>query len=62
LVFDSVFDPYRGVVTYIKVVNGTIKPNTEFNLIYSEVYIKPPEVGHFAPKYVKDVQLEEGQI
>lgn len=62
LIFDSVFDPYRGVVTYIKVVNGTIKPNTEFNLIYSEVGIRPPEVGHFAPKYIKDTQLEEWQI
>ena len=26
LVFDSVFDPYKGVVAYVKVVDGTIKP------------------------------------
>jgi len=62
LIFDSVFDPYKGVVTYVKVVDGTIKPGQPLALVHSNSTIKPPEVGHFAPTYVKDAELEEGQI
>lgn len=62
LIFDSVYDKYRGVVCYVKVLDGSFKADDKLNLIYSESQIQPPEVGYFTPDYVKDKKLSEGQI
>ena len=62
LIFDSVFDPYKWVVAFVKVVDGSFKKWDELHLIYSETVIHPPEVWFFTPKYVKDDVLKEWQI
>jgi GTP-binding protein LepA len=62
LIFDSVFDPYRGVVCYVKCVDGNITTNTPLQLIHSQTTITPTEVGYFAPKYHKNAALDAGQI
>lgn len=62
LVFDSVFDPYKWVVTYVKVVNWSIKVGDSIALPYSQSTVRPTEVWHFEPKYCKDPALTEGQI
>lgn len=62
LIFDSVYDKYRGVVCYVKVLDGEIKVDDKMHLIYSETGIQPPELGYFTPDYVKDKKLSEGQI
>ena len=62
LIFDSVYDKYRGVVCYVKVLDGEIKIDDKMHLIYSETAIQPPELGYFTPDYVKDKKLSEGQI
>jgi len=62
LIFDSVYDKYRGVVCYVKVIDGEMKPDDKLHLIYSETAIQPPEVGYFTPDYVKDKKLSKGQI
>ena len=62
LIFDSVFDPYKGVVSYIKVLSGQITKEMPVHLIYSHNDIRPTEVGHFAPDYVADPTLNAGQI
>lgn len=62
LIFDSVYDKYRGVVCYVKIIEGDIKVGDKIHLIYSETQIQPTEVGHFDPEYVKDMIISEGQI
>jgi len=62
LIFDSVYDPYKWVVSYIKVLSGKITRDMPIHLIYSQNDIKPTEVGHFAPDYVADTDLHAGQI
>jgi len=62
LIFDSVFDPYKWVVAYVKVVEGSFVAKKEVQLIHSESAIIPPEVGHFDPKYVKDESISKWQI
>lgn len=62
LIFDSVFDPYKGVVAYVKVMEWEFKAKQEVQLIHSQTSIMPPEVGYFDPKYVKDTSLKEWQI
>lgn len=62
LIFDSVYDPYKWVVSYIKVLSGQIMKEMPVHLIYSHNDIRPTEVGHFAPDYVADPTLNAGQI
>ena len=62
LIFDSVYDAYKWVVCYVKMVSGSIKPGQKITLPYSENTIIPTEVGHFTPEYAKDAILEEWHI
>ncbi len=62
LIFDSVFDQYKWVVAYIKVMEGTLRAGDQVHFIYSEKTIAPTEVGYFSPSYTKDKQLTAGQI
>ena len=62
LIFDSVFDPYKWVVAYVQVVNGEFKAGQTVHAIHSETALSITEVGHFAPNYVTDPKLSQGQI
>ncbi len=62
LIFDSVYDTYKWVVSYVKVVDGEIKPGEKIELAYSAHTMQPTEVWHFAPDYSKDKALTEWQI
>ncbi|MDO4713727.1 MAG: EF-Tu/IF-2/RF-3 family GTPase [bacterium] len=62
LIFDSVFDPYKGVLAYVKVVDGSFSAGDEVYLVHSEKSFQPTEVGHFTPEYHADKTLSEGQI
>lgn len=62
LIFDSVFDPYKGVLAYVKVVNGSFKAGEVVHLIHSKNSFSPTEVGYFTPDYKADKELSEGQI
>ena len=62
LIFDSVFDPYKGVLAYVKVVDGTFKAGELVSLIHSQNSFIPTEVGYFTPDYKADKSLTEGQI
>lgn len=62
LIFDCVYDPYKWVVAYVKVVEWSFAWGNTVHLIHSNVEIYPTEVGHFSPEYVKDKVLTQGQI
>lgn len=62
LIFDSVFDQYKGVVAYVKVIDWAFYPDEDVQLIHSHKTLAPNEVGHFSPQYVKDRSIKEGQI
>lgn len=62
LIFDSVYDTYKWVVSYIKVVDGQINPWERVELAYSNNHIIPTEVWHFSPEYSKDSVINEWQI
>ena len=62
LIFDSVFDPYKWVVAYVKVIEWEFSSKKEVHLIHSQKNITLPEVWYFNPSYVKDDALKEGQI
>ncbi len=50
LAVDSYFDPYRGVVTYVRVFNGEIKKGQQVRMLHSNKSYEVKEVGSFNPK------------
>lgn len=49
LIFDSHYDSYKGVVAYIRVVEGCIRPKDTLRLMATGVDLLPVEIGYFAP-------------
>ena len=62
LIFDSVYDKYKGVVSYVKVIDGQFIVGEKVQLVHSETTIVPPEVGYLNPTYQKGTALTKGQI
>jgi GTP-binding protein LepA len=61
LIFDSHYDAFKGVIAYIRVVEGSILPTQTLRLMSTNIDIKPVEIGTFAPnlKPVKDLNAGE---
>jgi GTP-binding protein LepA len=62
LVFDSVYDTYRWVVVYVKILSWSYKLWDTVYLPYSEKSFTLTEVWYLTPKYQKDSELCIGQI
>ncbi|MCX7887861.1 MAG: translation elongation factor 4 [Verrucomicrobiae bacterium] len=62
LVFDSVFDSYRGVVTYVRVFAGEVQPGTLIELMSTGGRFEVKEVGVFQPKPVSRPKLATGEV
>lgn len=62
LIFDSIYDEYRGVILYARVIDGSIASGTGIHLLGSRKDAQAVEVGHFGPLKVADNKLECGQI
>ncbi len=62
LVFDSVFDEFRGVITYVRVFDGTIAAGQNVRFMASGVTTVLHEVGIFSPSKKPVEKLEAGQV
>ncbi len=62
LVFDSVFDAYKGVIPSIRVVNGTIQKGDIIEFMASKAKYEVIEVGVHTPKIIKKDMLGPGDV
>lgn len=62
LVFDSKFDKYRGVVTYVRVVDGAIRKGDNIQFMREGVTSEVIEIGQFRPNLAPCDQLGPGQV
>jgi GTP-binding protein LepA len=62
LVFDSVFDGYRGVVAYIRVASGSVSPGMAVKLMSTDQNYEIKEVGVFIPKMFPQPRLNAGDV
>ena len=62
LVFDCVFDGYRGVVAYVRVASGSIMPGLGVKLMSTKQNYEIKEVGVFTPKMVPQPRLDAGDV
>ena len=59
--YDSVYDPYKGVVIHVRVFDGELKPGMQIRLHHSEKTIELKEVGSFNPKPYSREKLGPGE-
>ncbi len=62
LIFDSNYDKYRGVVAYVRVVDGKFKKGDKIQLIVSQSQSEVLDIGVFKPHYMSTNELNTGEI
>jgi GTP-binding protein LepA len=62
LIFDSIYDSYRGVIAYVRVVDGAIKSHDSINMLATNAQDEALEVGVFSPKLIPQEKLSIGDI
>jgi len=62
LVFDSIYDTYRGVIAFVRVKDGEIKPGDSIRFMASEAVYEVTEVGVRTPKEIKTDKLSCGEV
>ena len=62
LIFDSYYDDYRGVILYVRVVDGTIPKGADITMMATGARGLALEVGHLSPTMQPDPLLGTGEI
>ena len=62
LIFDSYYDSYKGVVSYVRIKDGVVKPGTKIKLMATNKVYEVVEVGVFTPKLMPIPELRAGDV
>jgi len=62
LIFDSKYDSFRGVVTYIRIVDGRIRKGDRMRIMSTGQDFLVDELGYFTPKMVQTPELTSGEV
>ncbi len=62
LIFDSKYDAYKGVIAYVRVVDGEIVPRKRLRLMAAGRALEPLEVGTFRPSFSPTEGLTAGEV
>ena len=62
LIFDSKYDSYKGIVAFVRVIDGQVKTGEKFNLIQSKSQGEIKELGYFKPGFLAKEKLVSGEI
>jgi GTP-binding protein LepA len=62
LIFDSHYDSYKGVIAYVRVMEGQIKDAETLRMMSTKVDMKPVEIGFFSPGMKPVQSLSSGEV
>lgn len=62
LIFDSQFDPYKGVIAYVRIKRGSLKKGARIRMITAGKTSEVLELGYFRPQLEEAESLDAGQI
>jgi GTP-binding protein LepA len=62
LIFDSVYDTYRGVITYVRVIDGSLNHRDRIKMMSTGAVHEMLEVGVISPEQVKAGELGVGEV
>jgi GTP-binding protein LepA len=62
LIFDSIYDQYKGVITYVRVVDGEVKKTDKIKFLAAKASADIKELGFFNPEFAPQEKLCAGEI
>ena len=62
LIFNSHYDAYKGVIAYVRIIDGYLQEGAEIRLMASATVVKPIEIGIFTPAMRTADALDTGQV
>jgi GTP-binding protein LepA len=62
LIFDSLYDSYRGVIAYVRMVDGSVRKGDRVRMVAAASVSEAEEVGVFAPEAVATQELASGEV
>ncbi|MDQ3958386.1 MAG: translation elongation factor 4 [Actinomycetota bacterium] len=62
LVFDSIYDSYRGVIAYVRVIDGQLKTRQPIRFMIAEIDVDADEIGIMAPEATPMDLLDTGEV
>ena len=62
LVFDAMYDNYKGAICYVRIVNGTLQPGMRMRMMQTGAEFEVVEVGKLAPRFVPCDKLSAGEV
>jgi GTP-binding protein LepA len=62
LIFDSLYDSYRGVIAYVRMVDGSVRKGDRVRMLAAAGVSEAEEVGVFAPEAVATRELASGEV
>jgi len=62
LIFDSKYDSYKGVIAYVRVVDGTVAKDAKLRLMVNGKEVEPVELGVFKPGMMPVERLNTGEV
>ena len=62
LIFDAVYDEFRGVIVYLRVVDGVISKGQKIEMMGTGKVFEAIEIGRFTPKMAKTGELGAGEV
>ena len=62
LIFDSLFDSYRGVIAYVRVMEGSLKVGRKIKMMISQKEFEVTEIGTFRPAMTPATELVAGEV
>jgi GTP-binding protein LepA len=62
LIFDSAYDQHRGVLTFVRIVDGSLKKGEKIQMLGTTTPADSLEVGYFHPKFFPSTDLKTGEV
>ncbi len=62
LIFDSHYDSYKGVIAYVRVVDGHVRTGETLRMMSTELTVEPIEIGAFVPNMQPTGLLSAGEV
>ena len=62
LIFDAVYDEFRGVVAYVRIVDGQVKKGDKVKFYQNNIESEVTDLGYFSPHLVSSNELSTGEI
>lgn len=62
LIFDSHYDSYKGVIAYLRIIDGALDATRPLRLMSTDTRLEPLEIGVFAPRMTPTGRLAAGEV